>query len=80
MSFNRSFRLKSLLETGTPKGKRFWQKDFYEHVLRGSEGTAGICRYIILNPVRKGLVQHPDEWPHWDSKWGRVEFRGTERI
>jgi hypothetical protein len=25
-----------------------------------------VCRYIVLNPVRAGLVAHPREWP-WSS-------------
>jgi putative transposase len=25
-----------------------------------------VCRYVVLNPVRAGLVRHPSEWP-WSS-------------
>jgi len=25
-----------------------------------------LCRYIVLNPVRAGMVEHPEQW-HWSS-------------
>ena len=26
----------------------------------------GLCRYVVLNPVRAGLVRHPRQW-RWSS-------------
>ncbi|HUM17904.1 MAG TPA: transposase [Candidatus Nitrosotalea sp.] len=49
------------------------------HVLQGRFGAQlidghaylhEVCRYIVLNPVRAGLVSHPHDWP-WSS------FRAT---
>lgn len=31
-----------------------WQKDFYDHVLRGNEEIETHIRYLLNNPVRKG--------------------------
>jgi putative transposase len=39
-------------------GNKLWQPGYYEHVLRKEEDTNEILRYILNNPVRKGLVAH----------------------
>jgi REP element-mobilizing transposase RayT len=41
-----------------------WQKDFYDHVIRKREDLATQIRYILDNPVRKGLasVWHMDPY------------------
>jgi len=44
-------------------GRRLWQKGDWERVLRDGDNTLAICRYIIENPVRAGLVDHPLEYP-----------------
>ena len=33
-----------------------WQKNFYDHVVRGDESLLEICEYILNNPVRKGMT------------------------
>jgi putative transposase len=35
---------------------KLWQPGYYEHVLRKEEDTNELLRYILNNPVRKGLV------------------------
>jgi REP element-mobilizing transposase RayT len=40
-----------------------WQKDFYDHVVRTSEDIATQVRYILDNPVRKGLASSWEEYP-----------------
>ena len=40
-----------------------WQPNFYEHVLRREEDVSVTARYIIDNPVRKGLVSTWREYP-----------------
>ncbi len=39
-------------------GNKLWQPGYYEHVLREMEDTEAVLRYILENPVRKGLVAH----------------------
>ncbi len=34
---------------------QLWQKRFYDHIVRKSEGIANVARYIYGNPDRKGL-------------------------
>jgi REP element-mobilizing transposase RayT len=41
-----------------------WQRDFFEHRLRGDEGLREKADYILLNPVRKGLVGQAEDWPY----------------
>jgi putative transposase len=33
------------------RGERFWQRNYYEHVIRGSEELKGIREYIQNNPL-----------------------------
>ena len=40
-----------------------WQKDFYDHVIRTHEDIAAQVRYILDNPVRKGLVSSWEDYP-----------------
>jgi putative transposase len=39
-----------------------WQKAYYERVLRDDEATLTVARYILENPVRKGLVREPRDY------------------
>lgn len=41
-----------------------WQKDFYDHIIRQSEDWAGQIRYVLANPVKKGLVSKASDWLH----------------
>lgn len=49
------------MSTNRPEIK--WQKDFYDHVIRTNEDIAVQVRYILDNPVRKGLVASWEEYP-----------------
>ncbi|MEO7932217.1 MAG: hypothetical protein ABIT76_03560 [Chthoniobacterales bacterium] len=40
-----------------------WQRDFFEHRLRGDESRAEKSAYIRANPVRAGLVEEAKLWP-----------------
>ncbi len=44
-----------------------WQKDFYDHVVRTNEDIAVHVKYILDNPVRKGLA----------SSWEEYSFKGA---
>ena len=41
-----------------------WQRDFFDHRLRGLESAAEKANYIRNNPVRAGLVSRSEEWPY----------------
>jgi putative transposase len=43
---------------------RFWQKRFWDHVIRDADDLAKHLDYIHYNPVKHGLVTTPELWPH----------------
>jgi putative transposase len=45
---------------------RLWQPRFYDHVVRLDETLLSICEYVLLNPVRAGLVERVE-----DYRWSR---------
>jgi len=44
-----------------------WQKDFYDHILRTESELSSHLRYILDNPVLKGLV----------GMWQKYPYRGS---
>jgi len=42
---------------------KLWQRGFYDHVLRKEEDVKQLARYILGNPVRKGLVEDYRGYP-----------------
>jgi REP-associated tyrosine transposase len=44
-------------------GNSLWQESYYDHVLRDDEEMERAVRYVLENPVRKGLVREFDEYP-----------------
>ncbi len=43
---------------------RLWQPEFFDHLLRNDESYAQKWEYVASNPVRAGLCDAPDHWPH----------------
>jgi len=55
--------------------RNLWEKGFYDHILRNNDDHNGVAWYIFNNPVRKGLVSDPRDWPHsgsWMFDWKRA--------
>jgi REP element-mobilizing transposase RayT len=44
--------------------KLLWQKNFYDHVLRNDESLLETAKYIVHNPVRKGMVSNWESYPY----------------
>lgn len=42
----------------------YWQRQFWEHVIRDQNDFNRHCDYIHYNPVKHGLVDEPRQWPH----------------
>jgi putative transposase len=42
--------------------EKLWQRSFFDHRLRSYESEVEQYEYIRMNPVRAGLVKHPDDW------------------
>ena len=47
--------------------KQFWQPSFYDRALRADEDRKSVARYILANPLRKGLVDNISNYPFWNS-------------
>ncbi len=50
-----------------------WQKDFFDHIIRKDETMAAQVRYILDNPVRKGIVSSRQDYPYKGSTGCRLE-------
>jgi putative transposase len=48
-------------------GVKLWAPNYYEHVLRNDEATRAVARYIVQNPVRKGMVDDCSSYPYSGS-------------
>ena len=42
----------------------YWQKTFFDHLLRSSESYSEKWNYVRENPVRAGLVGKAEDWPY----------------
>jgi putative transposase len=42
-----------------------WQRNFFDHRLRSKDELQHKTDYIAQNPVRRGLIAHADDWPHF---------------
>lgn len=40
-----------------------WQEESFDHVIRGDEIFKGKLEYVRQNPVRRGLVRIPEDYP-----------------
>ena len=61
--------------------RRFWQVRYYDFPVWSERKRVEKLRYILRNPVRRGLVEGPEDWK-WSSflQWatgarGRVEIQ-----
>jgi putative transposase len=50
-----------------------WQESYFEHVLRDDEQATTAVKYVLENPVRKGLVRRFEDYPHSGSDTYTVE-------
>jgi putative transposase len=42
---------------------KFWQRGFFDHVVRSSESYSEKWNYVRENPVRAGFVSSAEKWP-----------------
>jgi putative transposase len=52
-----------------------WQKRYYDHNVRNYESFVETLRYIHRNPVKRGLVEKPEDW-----KWSSFRHCATAEI
>jgi len=42
----------------------FWQGESFDHVVRSQSALFKTVRYVLENPIKAGLVQRWQDWPH----------------
>jgi len=48
---------------------RVWQRGYHDRALLRDEDIKGAARYIVMNPLRAGLVRRVGDYPLWDAIW-----------
>ncbi|WP_223528827.1 REP-associated tyrosine transposase [Pseudomonas sp. GL-R-19] len=48
---------------------RLWQRGYYDRALHRDEDIKDAARYIVMNPLRAGLVKRVGDYPLWDAIW-----------
>jgi putative transposase len=46
-----------------------WSRGFHDHAVRAEENIRDAALYVVLNPVRAGLVARARDYPFWDAAW-----------
>jgi putative transposase len=63
-SFKRNFTVNYKKFHSITSSFSVWQKRFWDHVIRDEYDLNRHLDYIHWNPVKHGLVTHPEDWPH----------------
>jgi REP-associated tyrosine transposase len=58
--------------------RHFWQRRFYDFNVWSKKKLKEKLDYMHANPVQRGLVKHPKDWP-WSS-WASYFGKGKEKI
>ena len=58
-----------LIHQNTAYKAQVWDSSFHDHAIRKYQDVKGFARYIILNPLRAGLVNRIGDYPLWDAIW-----------
>ena len=60
--------LKPASECGAPgkNNKGLWQREYWDRFIRDENHFKNAIEYIHMNPVKAGLVKHPEDWK-WSS-------------
>jgi putative transposase len=67
-----------LMRVGT--GNRFWQARFYDFNVWTEKKRIEKLRHIHRNPVKRGLVSSPEQWPWTSFRWYLCAESGPVRI
>jgi len=70
---------------GTPRSfsdskNRFWQARFYDFNVWTEKKRIEKLRYIHRNPVKRGLVASPEQWPWRSFRWYWCGEKGPVKI
>jgi putative transposase len=63
--FSRGLPVGQLRDSHVARQERgIWQRRFWERHIRDEADFAAHLRYCWFNPVKHGLVERPEDWPH----------------
>jgi len=54
---------------GRPGSGPIWARSFHDRALRHEDDLVVTARYLVMNPVRAGLVTRINDYPFWDAVW-----------
>ena len=57
------------LRQGHPELGRVWATAYQDRAMRDERDTVRAARYLVMNPVRAGLVRRVGDYPFWDAVW-----------
>ncbi len=63
LSMMKRFKQRSSFHFQKRFGTTLWQRSYYDHAVRREEDIEIVARYILENPVRKGLVEDFLKYP-----------------
>jgi REP element-mobilizing transposase RayT len=46
-----------------------WARAFHDRALRDEDDLVAGARYLVMNPVRAGLVERVGDYPYWNAVW-----------
>ena len=67
-----AFKSLSTREYWARRAGRLWQRQFFDHIICNQHDFDETLHYIRMNPVRKGLVSDPSDWPYTE----RLDYLG----
>ena len=59
---------------------RFWQRRYYDFNVHNEKKRVEKLRYTHRNPVKRGLVQKPEQWPWSSFRHYATGYVGTVEI
>jgi REP element-mobilizing transposase RayT len=63
-----------------PQRRAFWRARFYDFNVWTTKKRVEKLRYMHRNPVKRGLVESPEQW-HWSSyRFYLLDEVGTVRV
>jgi len=67
----RTFKGRSARAVNAVTGERgpLWQRAFHDRGIRDEQQVLETARYLVANPLRRGLVTNIGQYPHWDAVW-----------
>ena len=60
--------------------EKFWQDRYYDSNVYGESARSEVIRYIHRNPVKRGLVEKPEDWAWSSFRHYATGVKGTVEI